>query len=452
MFRTDRKRFSMLLTLCVLITCLTSCIQNSNNETDSPSISEGSNHFESEASVNSSKIEESHISTEESDEIFQDTVVSFLACPDNIIHPSVFYDAIERAARKNGSEPDFSDLHNAEYDFSPIYKNVAEAIKNADIAYINQETLIGGTSGPIIGYPRFNSPLPVAENLIGLGFDVVNLAHNHMLDSGNEKYLQYSDSLFKNAGLITIGYYPDQASTENIPVVEKDGIKIAFLAYTYGTNGNRLPSKSTVVIPRLDKELITKQVTIAKKLADVIIVSTHWGYENTYNANSEQKEFASIMCELEVDVILGMHPHVIQPMEWLTSSNGYKTLNVFSLGNFVSGMVSGRNMLGGMLSLNIVKNAQTNEISIEDPVFIPIVTHYIKGTRVARNDTGYRDFEIYYLKDYTEELAAIHGVCRYERSHGTTLVGGAYSKETLINTLVKYIPNEFLPPEFRTEQ
>lgn len=379
-----------------------------------------------------------------------DTVVSFLACPDNIIHPSVFYDAIERAAETNNSEPDYSDLHNAEYDFSPIYANVREAMLNADITYINQETLIGGTSGKIIGYPCFNSPSAVADEVIGLGVDVVNVAHNHMLDSGDTRYLENCNNVFESAGIEVIGYYPDKESLNNITVIEREGIKIAFLAYTYGTNGINLPSKSSFVIPYLDKTLVSNQVSYAKQCADVIIVSCHWGYEDTFGVNSEQKEYAKLMCELGVDVVLGMHPHVIQPMEWMTSENGSKTLVVYSLGNFVSGMVAGKNMLAGMLSLNIVKDAVTDEIYIDSPLFIPIVTHYTKGTRVASNDTGYRDFEICYLSEYSEEMASNHGVVSYERSHKTTtLVGGGFSKETLITTLKKYIPEEFLPQEYK---
>jgi hypothetical protein len=198
-----------------------------------------------------------------------DTVVSFLACPDNLIHSSIFYDAIQRAAAKNNTKPVYTDLHNATYDFSPIYEFVAEDIKNADISYINQETLIGGTSGKIGGYPCFNSPNDLGETLIDLGFDVVNVAHNHMLDSGNTKYLEHCNNFFESQGVDVLGYYPDQVSTENITVIEKKGIKVAFLAYTYSTNGIKLSSSSKFVIPYFDKALLTKQVKIAKEIADI---------------------------------------------------------------------------------------------------------------------------------------------------------------------------------------
>ena len=129
--------------------------------------------------------------TENSDilEVPQDTRVSFMACPDNMVHHSVYYDAIERAAVRDGVAADYSDLHNATYDFSPIYQYIADDINNADISYINQESLIGGDSKPINAFPYFNTPVAMGHTVADLGFDVVNLAHNHALDSKNTDYL-----------------------------------------------------------------------------------------------------------------------------------------------------------------------------------------------------------------------------------------------------------------------
>lgn len=381
----------------------------------------------------------------------QNTVVSFLACPDNIIHPSVFYDAIERAAEAKGVKPSYSNLHDADYNFEPIYEHVADMIKSADIAYINQETLVGGRSGNISGYPCFNSPRAIADTVVGLGFDVVNVAHNHMLDSRNTSFLDNCNSVFKSLGVEVIGYYPNKESLNNITVIERKGIKVAFLSYTYSTNGIKLPSSSSVVIPYFEKSLVKKQVELAKKVADVTIVSCHWGVENSYNPNSMQKEYAKYMCDLGVDVVLGMHPHVIQPMEWMTSQNGSKTLVVYSLGNFVSGMRDGSNMLAGMLSFNFVKNGKTGAVTVEAPFFIPTVTQYSAGPAKMSNDTGYRDFKIYLFEDYTEELAAKHGVCTYEKNHASTLVGGKFSKQNLLNTILRYIPKEFLPQSITEE-
>lgn len=455
-----KKALKLLTVFAVSFVLILACFSCENNISETESLTDFTSleeSFESSIIISEPSVEDSEYSEDSSDmEVSEETSeapteqrVSFLACPDNIIHPSVFYDALERAARNNGTEPDYSDLHNAEYDFFQIYKNVDELIESVDIAYLNQETLTGGTGGKIIGYPCFNSPMAVADTVMELGFDVINVAHNHMLDSRDTEYLEHCSNNFKSLGAEVIGYYPTKESTSNIPVIEKNGIKIAFLAYTYGTNGLKIPSNSEFIIPYFSDELVTEQVNAAKQISDFIIVSCHWGYENTFNANKEQKHYASLMNELGVDIVLGMHPHVIQPMEWMTHENGNKTLVVYSLGNFVSGMVSGSNMLAGMLSLEIVKDLETNEIHIDTPLFIPIVTHYVKKDRVASNDTGYRDFEIFYLTDYNEEIAKTHGVCRYEKSHSPTLVGGKFSKETLLSTLYKYIPLEFLPEEYK---
>lgn len=453
------KRISVFTLSLIIILTLFACNENDVITESSECIStEASKEFSESTSTETSETFESDIesesneSLEESSEAPTELRTSFLACPDNIIHPSVFYDALERASANNGEKANYSDLHNAEYDFYQIYKNVDYLIENADIAYLNQETLTGGSGGKIIGYPCFNSPMAVADTVIDLGFDVINVAHNHMLDSRDTEYLENCSETFLSKGASVIGYYPTKEATKNITVIDKNGIKIAFLAYTYGTNGLRIPKDSEFIIPYFSEELMREQISIAEEVSDFIIVSCHWGYENTFNANSEQKEYAALMNELGVDLVLGMHPHVIQPIEWMTHTNGNKTLVVYSLGNFVSGMVSGSNVLGGMLSLEIVKDLTTNETYIESPLFIPIVTHYVKKSRVASNDTGYRDFEIYLLSEYTDELAATHGVCRYEKSHKPTLVGGKFSKETLLLTLYKYIPLEFLPPEYNVTQ
>ncbi|MBQ7646066.1 MAG: CapA family protein [Clostridia bacterium] len=372
---------------------------------------------------------------------------SFLACPDNIIHPSVYYDCLKKAAEKKGVEPDYKKLEGADYDFASLYTNVAGYIKNADLSYVNVETLIGGEENGISGYPTFNTPEAAGKTLIDLGFDIYNLAHNHMLDSYNDKYLINCAKFFKDRGQTTIGYYKDKAATENIPVIECKGIKVAFLAYTFSTNGIKLPSSSTTYIPYADDDFMKKQITKAKKIADLVFISMHWGSEDTYSPNSEQRRVAQELCDWGVDAIIGMHSHVIQPMKWVENSNGRRTLLVYSLGNFISGMQDGFNMLGGMLSMNVYRDNDGN-CGLKDVQFIPIVTHYVKKSAVRSDDTGHREYKIYLVKDYTEELASKHGVQIWDKSHKPTLVGGAFTKENLVATVKKYIPSEFLPSGF----
>lgn len=372
---------------------------------------------------------------------------SFLACPDNIIHPSVYYDCLKKAADKKGVEPNYKKLEGADYDFASLYTNVAGYIKNADLSYVNVETLIGGEQYGISGYPTFNTPEAAGKTLIDLGFDIFNLAHNHMLDSGNDKYLINCASFFEQRGKTTLGYYKNKEATNNIPIIECKGIKIAFLPYTFSTNGIKLSSSASTYIPYTDDDFMKKQIDMAKKQADLVFISMHWGSEDTYSPNSEQKRVAQELCDWGVDAIIGMHPHVIQPMKWVTNQSGKKALLVYSLGNFISGMQDGFNMLGGMLSMNVYRDS-AGKCGIKDVQFIPIVTHYVKKSAVRSDDTGHREYKIYLVKDYTEELAEKHGVQIWDRSHTPTLVGGKFTKENLVATVKKYIPSEFLPSGF----
>ncbi len=379
----------------------------------------------------------------------EDTVISFLACPDNLIHPSIYYSAIVSAAEKAGKDPVYSPLATAKYDFSDTYRFVAKEIKNADISYINCETLIGGNENGISGYPQFNSPEAMGDYLVELGFDVFNVAHNHMLDSGNDKYLINCSKFYTERGGTVIGYYKDEASVDDVVIYEYNGVKIAWLSYTYDTNGITLKSSASTYIPYFNETLIRRQYKIAREKADLVFVSAHWGDEDSYYTNSLQRKYAALFTELGVDAVIGMHSHCVQPVEWQTNDSGHKTLVVYSLGNFVSGMLNGLNMLGGMLRMDIVKDGETGKITLENIEYVPIVTQYDKSPSLNSSDSGYRHHTIYYLKDYTEELASKHYIrTTYEKAHGTTLIGGEFTKENLIKTIQKFIPEEFLDEYF----
>lgn len=378
----------------------------------------------------------------------EDTVVSVLACGDNLIHPSVYYYAMECYAAAQNQTCTYAATNDANYDFLPIYEAVAERMKNADICYINQETLSGGAGTTIDGYPMFNSPEAVGRTLRELGVDIVNMAHNHMLDAGNDSFLIHSDGFFSSLGMTPIGYYEDEADTNNIVLYEEKGITFAFLPYTYSTNGITCYSKT--YIPYFEDDLIRRQVALAKQQADVVIVSAHWGNEDSYTPTTTQTYYAELFCELGVDAVIGMHSHCLQPMQWMEGANGHRMLLTYSLGNFVSGMVGGLNVLEGMLSFNVRRSGETGTITIEEPVFTPLVLHYTKENAVASNDTGYRNFKLYELKDYTAELAAAHGVVWYEKRHSvSTLYGGSFGVDALYATLRNVIPAEFLPAEYR---
>lgn len=437
---------AVLLTLAMLMGACTE-IEMPPESTDDSTLAQSSSAADnSEAGgLDSSEDGVDESSQEESKEP-EEKRISFLACPDNIIHPSVYYHALQTAAKNKGVAPDYSDLQNADYDFSPIYDNIKAMVAEADLAYINVETLIGGNENPINGYPMFNSPEAAGETLVDMGFDIYNLAHNHMLDSGNDKYLINCDRFFTQRGGVTLGYYENEADTENIVVVEKEGVKIAFLAYTYSTNGIRLGNSARTYIPYINHDLMKTQMAKAKQIADLVFVSMHWGDEDSFTPNSSQRSAAQLLVDEGADVIIGMHPHVIQETKWVTRDDGTRCLLTYSLGNLLSGMYGGKNALGSLLSFDIVAK-EGQKPTIENVRITPTVCHYVKKMSVnTKMDTGFRDFKIYLLEDYTDELAASHG-CHQNKgkiSGFDSELDGNFSLATLYAKVKRLTPAEFL--------
>lgn len=312
--------------------------------------------------------------------------VSFAAVGDNLIHDTVYEQAAARSS--NG------------YDFSDAYDRIADKIAEPDVAILNQETIIS-TEHNVSSYPMFNSPVEVGEEMLEIGFDVFNIATNHSLDCG-EKGLISAINFWKSKNAVTCGAYLNGDDMSNIPMNEVNGVKIAYLGFTDSTNGLSLPEDSEVILVRAkDESLLQQRIVEAKKKADVVIISAHWGNEYTHEPTDYQRELAGKLASWGADVIIGTHPHVIQPVEYITNSDGRKTLVAYSLGNFISAQNRGPRMLGGMLNFEIVKNNTTGEIALENVKFSGVVTHFGYGCSNIR---------VYPLEDYTEELASKHGV------------------------------------------
>ncbi len=353
--------------------------------------------------------------------------VSFAAVGDNIIHSSVYSDAANNAS---GSDKD--------YDFLPMFENIAPIIKQADLAYINQESPFAGKeNGGYSGYPMFNSPDTVGYDLMELGFNVINLANNHMLDRRDAGYKRTIEFWQAQEDVTYIGGFLNKEDYENIRVVEKNGISIAFLAYTYGTNGIPLNKGSEMVIPLCDEssnDEIDRQTKKARELADIVIVSIHWGNEHWFEPSWLQEKQMQIMVDNGVDVILGSHSHVLQPMLWKDRPDGGKTLVIYSLSNILSGMEYMRNMVGGIAGFDIVKIG--DDAFIQSPYFIPTVCHF---------NSGVRKFKIHKLSDYTEEML---------RNHGTQVRGTDVrrSMDYLYGIVEDTIPDEFLIEDFYREE
>lgn len=401
------KLLGFLLLACLLFV-LISCSENTLNSTDSDSVSDSSSD---EATVLASP-------EEDIPEIIEYRT-SFIGCGDNIIYGT-------KGARQNAVEG------GRELNYKPYYEGVTDIIENADISFINQETLMCGEGYALSYYPMFNSPQDVGHDLVELGFDVVNISNNHMLDKSADG-LSKTIEFWKNMDVLMIGGYENQEDYDNIRYIEKNGIKIAFLSYTYATNGLSKPSSSPLVIPYINDEDIIRQTALAKECADMVFVSVHWGVEGSFTPNEEQKRVAQLFSDCGVDAIIGHHPHVIQPVEWLEGKDGNKTLCVYSLGNFMAQQAYDYNMIGGIISFDIVHSSEV-EPHLEDVIFIPTVFHF-GGNFLGNN--------VMPFEQYTPELASVHGVRTY--------YGHAMSYDTLLGYIKNTVSADFLPEFYHEE-
>ena len=254
------------------------------------------------------------------------------------------------------------------YDFKGIFKYIKPIVKEYDLAYYNQETILGGTALGLSGYPQFNSPQQVGDAFRDAGFNLVSLATNHSMDNyyrTGGKTIKNSTTYWKKYKdtVIATGSFNSKEDRDEVIVKEVNGIKYGFLSYTEQTNGISVPSGKSYLVNVYSKDKVKKDVEALKKEADVIIVAMHWGEEYTHYPNSGQKEKAKYLASLGVNVIIGCHPHVIQPMTYIGD-----TLVVYSLGNFVSNQDSVAKLTGLMASANIVKRTYHGKttIKIED--------------------------------------------------------------------------------------
>lgn len=273
----------------------------------------------------------------------------------------------------------YTDAYNSNtdtYDFSYVFKDIKAKIKTADIAVGNLETTFAGKSVGYSSYPTFNTPESLADNLKDLGLDVLTTANNHSLDKGYKGIESTIDYLDK-ADISHTGTFKSEEDQNKILIKNVKDAKIAFLSYTYGTNGIKVPTGKDYCINLIDKELIKKQLELAKaENPDIICVSMHWGIEYQTKQNKEQEALADFLFENGVDIILGSHPHVLQPMEKRTvtledgsTKDGFV---IYSLGNFMSGQVKENTKNSIILDLKITKKAKDGKISIDSVNYTPI--------------------------------------------------------------------------------
>lgn len=349
----------------------------------------GCSMVSNEPKTDSENIPEIEQPKEEPKIIPEDIVVDFIAVGDNLIHGAIYYD---------------SEVRHQGYEFDELYDAVKPYVEAADIAYINQETILGGTELGLSHYPMFNSPQEIGTALVNAGFDWIASSSNHSMDKFEEGIISSENFWEQYPEIVTTGLNRTEEERHEDKFIERNGVKFGVLGYTYGTNGIPLPEGKEYLVNIYSEERIREDVEALKGKCDAILVSMHWGIEYSTVPSEEQEYFAQLLADLGVAVVIGEHPHVIQPMEWVEGKDGNQTLVIYSLGNFMSAQDGDLNMLGGMASWSIRKNGETGAITVENVKFYPTVTHF---------EPVFTKFKTYLLKDYTDELAAQHGLNGY---------------------------------------
>lgn len=355
----------------------------------------------------------------------QDTAIHVVAVGDNLVQERVYESALAHS------------VDGTTYNFDYCYENIVPLL-TGDLNIINQETLICGEGYELSGSNyNFNSPVELGEDIIEAGFNVITICNNHVLDkgeSGLSSCLNYWDEkMVQHPGVLVTGIYRDYADMQNIRTKEVNGKTIVFLSYTEHTNGYSLPENSDIEICYTSEEdLIASQIAAAKEIADVVLVTCHWGNEDTYTVTDAERALAQKIIEWGGDVIIGTHSHVPHTMEYLTRSDGTQGFVFYSLGNFISAQTDNFNLVGELADFDIVVDP-TGGVTIENVQVSPVLTHY--------DDGNLSNLRLYPYRDYSAELAAGHGLPYAPYSTGPSYK--IWSLEEIQTIFSTAVPTEF---------
>ena len=305
--------------------------------------------------------------------------LSLIMAGDMLVH-----DKIYNEARKNAN--------NNGYDFKPMLTYIKDIVKDYDLAYYNEEVVLGGTSIGLSSYPAFNSPYEVGLDMIDTGFNMVSLATNHTLDRGI-KAIENSLDFWNSTDVYTAGSYKTMEERNNIKIKEKNNITYAMLNYTYGTNGIKKPNGYESYVNIWDmsnknsyeeyKNVVKQDIENIRNKVDVLIVAMHFGEEYNFNTTWYQEDSSNFLSSLGVDIIIGTHSHVLGPIKWINN-----TLVIYSLGNFLSAheVVNISNRIGLLSSVDIVKEVKDNNTTIK--------LENLNNDLIYTYHNNYKDFKV----------------------------------------------------------
>ena len=289
---------------------------------------------------------------------------------DALIHSNVYEDA-------RGTD--------GSYDFKPMLEQIKPISIKYDLKYYNQETILGGATLGYSSYPRFNSPTEVGDAFLDAGFNLVSLATNHTMDKGEAGVINSVNYWKSKENVVYSGQWTSNEEREESHVYNINGISYAFFSYTTWTNGLETPAGKEYLNNVYSPEKAAADIAKVKDLADVIIVAMHWGTEYSLGVSSQQTEIANYLSSLGVNLIIGAHPHVVEPVEYI---NDGKTFVIYSLGNFISDQIGIERLTGLMMEVTIKKVVDVDDtvtISIDSPKAELIYTYSKYG----------RNFKVY---------------------------------------------------------
>ena len=312
-----------------------------------------------------------------------------VAVGDNLFHTKLYESGMKESGKWN---------------YDHVYEHVTKYIQEADLAFIDQETVLTPNHDEISSYPSFATPQEVGDAVVKAGFDVIETATNHIDDFGLDLIKDELDYWETNHPEVTvIGTNATPEERDEIKTVTVNDITIALLDYTYGTNNCLASGENAYVINIFDKEQVAEDIRKAKEISDCVIFVAHWGNEEDPVPSEYEKQWATFLMQQGVDVCIGGHPHILQPYGTMSDDQGNEMLIFYSLGNFASTQQDMTGLLGGMAKFTLEKTQLGDQSSVKviAKSVEPLVMHY-------NHDQGV--YGPYLLRDYTNELAAEHSM------------------------------------------
>jgi len=282
------------------------------------------------------------------------------------------------------------------YDFTKFFTNIRPSYKDADVVFCNQEGLSAGEVYGISGYPSFNAPTKFSADLqSGAGCNMINLANNHMGDKGVNAINATLDVWTGLKPLMISGANKTAADQEKVSYTTINGIKIGFVSFM---DFNNKLTPDYAVNNYHDTTLVTRLLTAARANSDVVIVSMHWGVEDSGAVSQDQRDQVDLLGSLGVDIVIGTGPHVLQKQQTYTREDGGKIVVWYSLGNMLSSQLNIDELIGGIAGFDITKT--DNKISVDNLTFIPTYMHYEwTASQAASGDLLARKNAMIYLLD-----------------------------------------------------